>query len=416
MKNFPHQFNDINKLINALQIASKLIDNNIQLTDENFGEQLTREGIYTYTDKTLSVDQYLKNEKQKPKSNRGYLTVSRDIRRFLELLDFIVVLDAEKNSRLTVKGRHILKTTSDSATKELLKNALMQLGLEGTDGEISHPYRILLKIINTFPGIETKKLMLALEAENDSEEEFDRISVLINLNIDEIIKETGTSTSMAANAVKILPGLAEQLNDIQRISGNTYPLVRIIITEDEIYAEEKSSVSDKDLSSIKEVNSSNIAIEPSIQDVSSVSIDLSDAIRIRQKRLVEHEEVVRLLALHNEESCFKLFKGKFDCLGIKGKKALLYEVKTILENFSDQEKQTVKGVGQLKYYKFSILKSNMKLSDIEQILVFSRKPDAVIIDFCTAENIIVIWRTKDSFQFLNNKTGKVENFAPDNLL
>lgn len=82
MKNFPHQFNDLTKLYNALAVAKRLIRNNTPLTDNNFGEQLTREGIYTYRNRELSVDEFLASEQLKPASNRGYLTVSRDIRRF----------------------------------------------------------------------------------------------------------------------------------------------------------------------------------------------------------------------------------------------------------------------------------------------------------------------------------------------
>lgn len=155
----------------------------------------TAKRFSSYRDKTLSVDQFLQREKQKPKANRGYLTVSRDIRRFLELLGFIIVLDGDKNSRVTTSGKQLLTATSDEQVRYLWENALLQLGLEGTDGEISHPYRILLKIINTYPGIETPKLMLVLEAENDTEEEFERISALAKLSIDEIIKETGTSAA-----------------------------------------------------------------------------------------------------------------------------------------------------------------------------------------------------------------------------
>ena len=144
-----------------------------------------------------------------------------------------------------------------------------------------------------------------------------------------------------------------------------------------------------------------------------MSIDLSDAIKTRQNRLAEHQEIVRLLAILNDRCRFKLFEGKFDCVGIKGDTALLYEVKTILETAPDQEKQTVKGVGQLKYYKFSIVQQQMGLSDIREILVFSRKPDRGIIDFCTAENIATIWREGDSFEIYNVQTGGYDSFDPD---
>lgn len=89
MKNFPHQFNDLNKLHSALNIIQEFSDNNISVTDENFGERLTYDGVYTYREKSLTVDEYLLSEKQKPPSNRGYLTVARDIRRLFELLGFI---------------------------------------------------------------------------------------------------------------------------------------------------------------------------------------------------------------------------------------------------------------------------------------------------------------------------------------
>ena len=47
MKNFPHQFNDLEKLFNALRSVKQLIDEEIALKDENFGELLTRNEIYT---------------------------------------------------------------------------------------------------------------------------------------------------------------------------------------------------------------------------------------------------------------------------------------------------------------------------------------------------------------------------------
>lgn len=414
MKNFPHQFNDLNKLFDALAVAKKLVRNQTPLTDENFGEQLTREGIYTYRDKTLSVDEFLSQEQQKPASNRGYLTVSRDIRRFFELLGFITVLTG-KTARLSPAANQLLQTSSEAIRRELWKNSLSQLGLEGTDGEVSHPYKILLKIVNTFPGIETTKLMLALEAENDSEEEFERISNLAQRTIEQIIQDTGTTESMAANATKILPGIAEQLGDIERTNNRAYPIGQLAITEDEITTEEHP-VRRARAADFRETNSAGIARDPNLNVISSISIDFSEAIRIRQRRLAEHQEIVRLLALINERCGFQLFEGKFDCLAIKGDTALLYEVKTILESTSDEEKQTVKGVGQLKYYKYSIVHKQMGYSKIKEVLVFSRKPDNGMIEFCSAENILVIWRDGDSFQIFNVWTGGNESFNSDNLL
>ncbi len=228
MKNFPHQFNDLSKLFNALLEAQTLIMTGIPLTDDNFGEQLTKAGIYTYRNKTLTIDQYLKSEKEKPASNRGYLTVSRDIRRFFELLNFITVSD-NKFASLTQFGHDILNTVDENIRKDLWKNALLNLSLPDQEGNVSHPYRILLKLVNTLPGIETSKLMLALEAEDDSEREFNRIlDFAQNYPIDRIISAIGTSESMADNAVKILPGIGEQLGHIKRKGNSTFPNDNII--------------------------------------------------------------------------------------------------------------------------------------------------------------------------------------------
>ena len=63
MKNFPHQFNDLNKLFGSLSAIRDLITENQPLTDDILGERLLRNGVYTYRDKTLSIDQYLDIEK-----------------------------------------------------------------------------------------------------------------------------------------------------------------------------------------------------------------------------------------------------------------------------------------------------------------------------------------------------------------
>lgn len=413
MKNFPHQFNDLTKLFNALVVVSQLINDQKPLTDENFGEQLTREGIYTYRDHALSIEEFLALEQDKPVANRGYLTVSRDIRRFFELLSFITVLP-DKHAILSPTANQLRRTVSAGNRNEIWKNSLLQLGLEGTDGEISHPYRLLLKIVHTFPGIESSKLMLALEAENDSDEEFERISNLTHLTIEQIIQETGTTESMAANAVKILPGIAVQLGDIERTHNRAFPVGQIVITEDEITTEKLPARRPR--TPYRETNSSEIASDPSLNTISSVTIDLADAIRIRQRRLAEHQEIVRLLALGNESCGFQLFEGQFDCLAIKDDNALLYEVKTILASASDEEKQTVKGVGQLKYYKFSIVYRQMGFSNVKEVIVFSNKPGTGIIDFCSEENISVMWRCGDTFQIYNSRTGEDGIFNPDDLL
>lgn len=414
MKNFPHQFNDLDKLFNALLSVKQLIDEEIALKDENFGELLTRNEIYTYRDKSLSIDEFLELEEEKPKASRGYLTVARDIRRLFQLLGFLTVYE-DKSGTLSPQAIQLLASPNEEVKRELWKNSFLQLGLEGTDGEISHPYRILLKLVQDKSGIETKKLMLALEAENDSAEEYERIINLSELTLEEILESTGTSESMAKNAVKILPGIAEQLGDISRRGNNSYPMGRLVITEDEISTEIPPETTNQDgvpYSQYRPVTSGTIAIDPIFNTISSVSIDYTESIRIRQQRLAEHQEIVRQLGLFCEERGFELYEGKFDCLSTLEEIALVFEIKTILSSMSDQEKQTIKGVGQLKYYKFSIVNRQMGFEDIKEFLVYSQKPQVSLIEFCTAESIKVIWLQDGVFKIYDSETNEDVDFEP----
>ena len=410
MKNFPHQFNDLEKLFHALVILRNMKQNNVALTDENFGIRLTRAEIYTYRDKNLSIDEYLQSENRKPVSNRGYLTVARDIRRLFQLLEFIHISETKHITILT-SAIQLLSTESENLKNILWKNAFFNLALEGIDGEISHPYRILVKLVQDFPAIETKMLLLALEAENDSTEEYLRITSLVSLEFEDIILEIATTNSMARNAVKILPAIAVQVGDIIRSNNKAYSISTDIITEDEISSIQ--TISDvRERTDFRETSVDNIAVAPNLSEITHSNIDLTSAIRIRQQRLVEHQIIVRKLAILNDINGFTLFEGKFDCLSTKNNKALLYEVKTLNNSFTDEEKQSVKGVGQIKYYNFSIVREKMGLNNIKDFLVFSRKPSNLIIRFCRIESITVLWCVGNDF-FFEDEQRRVTLFIPE---
>lgn len=414
MKNIPHQFNKLHKYYEALETVKQLIEEETPLKDENLGEQLLRNGIINPGRKGLSIEEYLLEQSEKTPSNRGYHTAARETIKFFKLIGFLIVYE-NKSGELTQSAIQILSAPNDSVKRSLWRDAFLQLGVEGTNEEISHPYRILLKLVQEKPGIQTKKLMLALESENDSTEEYERIIALSELTLEAIRESTGTSESMSKNAVKILPGIAEQLGDIERRGNNAFPIGRIVITEDEISTEippETTNPEGIPYSQYRPVTSRTIAVDPIFNTVSSVSIDLTESIRIRQQRLAQHQEIVRQLGLFCEEREFDLYEGKFDCLSTLEETALVFEIKTILDSMSDQEKQTIKGVGQLKYYKFSIVNRQMEYENIKEFLVYSQKPQVILIEFCTAENTKVVWLEEGIFKIYDSDSNEDIDFEP----
>lgn len=418
MKNIPHQFVQIDKFYRALVTVKDLIEEEIPLRDENLGERLLRNLVIFPNTPEQTIEEYLAEQSEKTPANRGYYTAGRETRRFFELLGLLTVAD-DKSAYLSPFAILLLSTESENIRLTLWRDSLLRMGVEGNDGEISHPYRILLKLAQDNPGLETRKLMLALDAENDSIEEYLRVLNLSNSTFEEIREELNLTIHKARNAVKILPSLAEQLGDIERRGNNTYPVGQIIVTEDEISTEIPTGATNPDgilYSQYRNVTSDTIAIDPIFNTISSVSIDYTESIRIRQERLAEHQQIVRQLGLFCEEREFELYEGKFDCLSTLGETALVFEIKTILSSMSDQEKQTIKGVGQLKYYKYSIVNRQMEYVDIKEFLVYSQKPQDSLIEFCSAENIKVVWLQDEVFKIYDTVSNEDVDFEPLNFV
>lgn len=414
MKNIPHQFNNLDKYYNALVTVKQLIEEEIPLKDENLGEQLLINEVINPGRVGQTIQEYIEAQSHKTPSNRGYHTAARETIKFFKLIGFLVVYD-NRSGELTPRAVQLLSTQNSEIRKLLWRDAFLQFGVEGVDGEVSYPYRTLLKLVQDRPGIDTRKLMLSLEVENNSNEEYERILALADTDFENILAVINVSPPQARNSVKILPAFAVQLGDIRKQGNFSHPTGHLVITEDEISTEIPEASANEDgipYSQYRQVTSANIARDPIFNAISSISIDLSESIRIRQNRLAQHQEIVRQLGLFCEQREFVLYEGKFDCLSIKNNTALVFEIKTILNTMSDQEKQTVKGVGQLKYYKYSIVHKQMGFENIKEIIVYSQRPIDSLIEFCVNENISIAWLDEGVFKLFDAGANNDIDFDP----
>ncbi len=397
MKNFPHQVSDLDKLVTALRIVDRLIKSKKNVnSDEVLGRALALGRVYAFRDKKKSIRQSLQAEQKKPRANRGSETAARDIRRFLVLSHLVEHSAPPSNVVLTERGRKLLDATEPAVKMMLWREAMLDLKLDGENGQVSHPYRIMLRLVSDRQKIETRKLMLAFEASDDSEAEYSRILSLSAQPYGEILKTTGTSAANAKNAVKILPSIARQLGDIRTVQSESFPASHIDVTEDGATTGIADGVSPT-LPSLRAPTSSpvsvgQIATDPRFKEASGTQVDLTNAIEIRNKRMLQHQETVRSLASVFAASGYLLYEIPFDCLAFnESRGAILTEVKTLDGSPSDERRQAALALGQLKGYRFFNIPPAATHERMVLLAAFTQKPSEQTIKFLHSNQIVVTW-------------------------
>lgn len=400
MKNFPHQYARLDKLTDALRVAASVIDIGDNLDDDaEFGEALARAGLYT--DRTGgNVEQMLRRERQKPASSQGTRTAAREIRRTLQVCGFLLL---ESEWRVTARGREVLGATGDAVLHALWRDAMLALALVDAGGAVSHPYRILLRLVSDNPGIESRKLLLALEARDDSAAEYRRVSRLADMKFDTIRQKLAISEANAANAVKILPSIAVQVGDLTKSLNLAYPLAFPVVAEDGLEpatakAAARGATPARRKMGSKSVTAATIAATPAYGEVGDTMIDLADSIALRQRRTAQHQTLVRRMAATLEAAGFTLFENPFDCLARRRRIALLFEAKTLDGSPSDERRQAEKALGQIRGYAHFDIPEDVSDAGLRQIVLFSEQPSEEMVAFLKGNAVEVVWPEGDAWQ------------------
>lgn len=394
MKNFPHQVSNLDKLTGALKVADNLLKAGADVgSDGTYGAALARAGVYAFR-QAGTVDQLLAQEARKPAANRGTFTAARELRRFLVMSGFLEAGNLGGDLRVTANGRELL-ASKGAVRDDLWRSAMLGLAVTDAQGRTSHPYRILLRLAADQPGIETAKLMLAFEAVDDTEEEYVRILDLSGLSLRQILDATGVRPASAANAVKILPSIAEQVGDLERMNQRAFPRLRFEITEDVFtqaaQAEPVPTSSPTAPVAFTEVAVGAMGTDPNFSPTEQTNVDLSEAIALRKARTKEHQEAVRSLAKLLNERGFALSQHPFDCLALKARSTLLVEVKTLDGSPADERRQCERAVGQLAGYSHFDMPADVREFPSTKLAGFSRPPSKAALSFLASCGIRPIW-------------------------
>lgn len=413
MKAFPHQISDLDKLTSALRVISLLRGQGKNPhNDGEYGSELAMTGVYSFRNLNTSIPDRLDLERKKPSGDQGFRTAARDLRRFFMLCDLI-----DGNCELTIRGAEIVANSVQKPLRDALwREAMLDLRLGDADNSVSHPYRVLLKLIAHHPGIETRKLYLAFEAIDDSLEEFERVLSLSNLEFQKSLDETGTSSASAANAVKILPSIAEQVGDIKR-GRESYITNTSTATEDGVEAASPAETIKKTLKPSTEVSPEDIAKIPSFGDApDSSTFDLAAANAIRKKRTIKHQQAVVSFAKVISASGFKVFENPFDCLGFKsGTGSILAEIKTLDGTAKDERRQSIKALGQIKSYSYFNVENAMKAPRIVETVAYDQTPNPSTISFMKENEVKSIWLNEDQW-FTADASGVTAIFSADSFV
>lgn len=409
MKGFPNQISDLLKLTKALGIASDVVAKGEDLhSNAVYGEALVRGGVVGPRDKSVSIDEYLKQQNLKPPSGRSHETNARGLREFFRLAGLL----ADDDRSLTPEGEKIASQVGTTLTDSVLQDwreAARRIALEGDNG-VSHPYLVLLRLVAERPGITRAKCALALEARDDSRAELNRIVGLSDADEYWIKEQTGVTDSNWNNAQKILPSLAERLGDVIKEEQRMYlaqpeevlPAARAKAKKRKAPSKKGGPSSGRSVSA-REVSAETIAQAGTTDSHDEVDPESSDgfdpeAIAAAKKklrdRLTRHNLLVKQAAKLLEANGAKLLEGQFDCLAIFDEVGLLLEAKTLDGSAADERIRVRHALAQLLYYGRFLVGEHSLERPVRKVALFEGPINPLHVDWLCAHAIEVVWQEK----------------------
>src|SRR5260221_8238063 len=409
MKGFPNQVADLGKLSLAMRCIVRLVDNGEPARDDGvLGEELVRAEVAGTGHVKIPVEEYIRQQIRKPISGQSFRTTARGLRELFRLLRFID--DSTGLVVVTELGRQAADFAGqplDGPQIMFWRRAIQNVSHEGGDGRESHPYQVLLELVQRKPGITRAKCALALEAQDDSAEELDRIVRLADLAEHDIRRQIHVSKSNWDNAKKVLPKFAEQLRDVIR-TGDSYVLADAPGRADAGGARERvlpragRQATPRAPRTSRAVTPETIAQAGTVERFQEAQIppnldpvQAAEAARIRLDRLRRHNQIVQQLALRLNAPGRRLYEDPFDVLVVIEEIGILAEVKTLDGTSKDEQDLVREALAQLLYYDAFLRPSEAADVTIHKIACFESRISEGHVNWLNRHGIGVIWREGD---------------------
>lgn len=415
MKGFPNQISNVQKLADGLRVLKELADAGQVADDSSFGEALLWAGVISPGRSGGDVRSYLSRMSRRAPSNQSHRTSARGVKEF-----FVRAGLAERTGdAFTVSelGNALVSSLVRSDNDGFIQNwkrAMMNAVAEDDQG-VSHPYRIMLRLLKERPGTPRALCALALEARNDSESEFERILGLRDLDDEEAIRNSiGATQSNWNNAKKILPSIAEQIGDVAK-SGDSLFYVGEQIAADHL-APNRHRREEPRWGRARPTSAESIAAwrgsDESDEGVPLVWVSTSHGVQLRAERTERHNGIVRAFA-RGVVGATAFWEDPIDCLAQVGGVALLAEVKTLDGSPSDERRQVRTAAGQLLYYEFFSMPEELTGEDfaVEKLAVFESQPSAEHVDWLISLGIAPIWMIGGAFSTRPDVAARLKDYV-----
>lgn len=404
IKNFPHQYNDLDKLRQTAEVYAALRSEGGDPSDDGeLGYALVEERIYRFRgldydapdpDVAANLAERITAEKAKPRQSQGPRTAAREMRRTMRALGWI-----SEEGALTKAGQALLRTAPGSEEElEALRAAMMEVTATDPDGNVSHPMRILMRLVEDVRFDSREGMELALVAKDDSAEEYHRILRLARLDPDTRQAALDATAYQVANAVKILPAFLLNTGMIREDGTGHY------VTTAEGRAAFKAAVGDDSTVAVSTAagdsetadvgggvtrrprakEPAEVGGEPEAADVEGRALtpeQQRDALRRLMERTQQHQSLVRVVAGHCGDARVYEDPLSYDLLfepEAANLPLILWEAKTI---DGDHNAQVRAAVGQLAYYDFFYVRSAWKDRRVLKAAVFDEEPTEQLCAF-----------------------------------
>jgi len=411
MKNFPHQYNQLHLLRETLVTIRDLNEFGRDVSDDGvLGYELARRAVYSLRNFDGNIEARIAAEQAKPAGSQGARTAARELRRTLQYLSFL-----DSHLIVTQEGRQFLLAAEGSPEERATwHTALLDMAVPDQLGQVSHPIRILLRLVGHFGNLMREELALALEAADDTQAEFDRITGLIPLQDAIANHRLQVSEFQLANAVKILPALAEHTGLIAR-QGPNFPYSLTDAGRNALdVAFEVGPVAvgprfrrapARDRGGVR-----TLPPDPTIprapDDAAWNTLTADDqvtAIRLRFERTARHQATLRRLA-DLLRATFQLFEGtaSFDLVALReahpDESLVLFEIKSLE---ADAHTQARLAVGQLAYYEYFVVTGRWRGRGIRKAVVFDGDIDEGLAAFLDSLGVAAFECARDALRPLN---------------